>query len=179
MNFPSQSQISHLYFVGSKKNFTTQATYAFLFPYLVINTQLMERRKFISEVGLSVAGICAVCLGACSKSNAPGGTAGPANVNFTVDLNSSLLSVGNSIIQSGVIVVRIAAGNTASSFTAVQVNCTHEGTAINYNTGQGIFICPNHGSRFSTNGTVLLGPATSNLNQYNINVVGTSLHVTG
>ena len=141
----------------------------------------MERRKFISEVGLSVAGICAVCLGACSKSNAPGsgGGPGPANVDFTVDLNSNLLTIGNSIVQSGVIVVRIAAGNTASSFTAVQVNCTHEGTAINYNTGQGIFICPNHGSRFSTNGTVLLGPATSNLNQYNISVVGTSLNVTG
>ena len=140
----------------------------------------MERRKFISEVGLSVAGICAVCLGACSKSNAPGGSGGPGptNVNFTVDLNSNLLNIGNSIIRSGVIVVRIAAGNTASSFTAVQVNCTHEGTAIDYNTGQGIFICPNHGSRFSTNGTVLLGPATSNLQQYNISVVGTSLNVT-
>jgi len=138
----------------------------------------MERRKFISEVGLSVAGICAVCLGACSKSNAPGGGVGPANVNFSVDLNSSLLNVGNSIVQSGVIVVRLAAGNTASSFTAVQVSCTHEGSAINYNTGQGVFICPNHGSRFSTNGTVILGPASSNLRQYNISVVGNSLNVT-
>ena len=138
----------------------------------------MERRKFISEVGLSVAGICAVCLGACSKSSAPGGGVGPANVNFSVDLNSSLLNVGNSIVQSGVIVVRLAAGNTASSFTAVQVSCTHEGSAINYNTGQGIFICPNHGSRFSTNGTVILGPASSNLRQYNISVVGNSLNVT-
>src|SRR5687767_7416686 len=139
---------------------------------------MMERRKFISEVGLSVAGICAVCLGACSKSNAPGGGVGPANVNFSVDLNSSLLNVGNSIVQSGVIVVRLAAGNTASSFTAVQVSCTHEGSAINYNTGQGVFICPNHGSRFSTNGTVILGPASSNLRQYNISVVGNSLNVT-
>jgi len=139
---------------------------------------MMERRKFISEVGLSVAGICAVCLGACSKSNAPAGGVGPANVNFSVDLNSSLLNVGNSVVQSGVIVVRLAAGNTASSFTAVQVSCTHEGSAINYNTGQGVFICPNHGSRFSTNGTVILGPASSNLRQYNISVVGNSLNVT-
>jgi len=138
----------------------------------------MERRKFISEIGLSVAGICAVCLGACSKSNAPGSGIGPASVNFSVDLNSSLLNVGNSIVQSGVIVVRLAAGNTASSFTAVQVSCTHEGSAINYNTAQGIFICPNHGSRFSTNGTVILGPASSNLRQYNISVVGNSLNVT-
>lgn len=141
--------------------------------------EAMERRKFISEVGLTFAGICTVCLGACSKSNAPaGGSAGPANVNFSVDLNSNLINIGNSIVQSGVIVVRIAAGNAASSFTAVQVNCTHEGTAINYNTGQEVFICPNHGSRFSTSGTVLLGPATSNLQQYNISVIGTSLNVT-
>lgn len=139
----------------------------------------MERRKFISEVGLSVAGLCAVCLGACSKSNAPGGGGGPSNVNFSVDLNSNLLNIGNSIVQAGVIVVRLAAGNTASSFTAVQVNCTHEGTAINYNTGQDIFICPNHGSQFSTNGIVLLGPASANLRRYNISIVGNSLNVTG
>jgi len=162
----------------AKKNIPLQATLVFLFSYLFVNDVMMERRKFISEVGLSVAGICAVCLGACSKSNAPGGGGGPANVNFTVDLNSSLINIGDSVIQSGVIVVRLAAGNTASSFTAVQVNCTHEGTAINFNTGQGVFICPNHGSRFSTSGSVLLGPATSNLHRYNISVVGTSLNVT-
>ena len=141
----------------------------------------MKRREFISNVGLSVAGVCAVCLGACSKSNTPGGGGGgggPTNVNFTVDLNSNLLSVGNSLVQSGVIVARIAAGNVASSFTAVQVNCTHEGFSINFNSAQNIFICPNHGSQFSTQGTVLVGPATANLKKYNVAVNGSLLTVT-
>lgn len=140
----------------------------------------MERRKFISEVGLSVAGMCTACLGACSKSNAPdaGGSNG-GNVNFNIDLNSSLINIGDSLVQSGVIVVRLAGGNIASSFTAVQVNCTHEGFAINFNTSQGIFICPNHGSRFSTSGTVLLGPATSNLKRFNVTVNGSSLNISG
>lgn len=140
---------------------------------------MLKRREFITDLGLSVAGICAACLGACSKSNSPGGGGGgPANVNFNVDLSSSLINTGDSIVQSGVIVVRVAAGNAASSFTAVQVSCTHEGTAINYNAGQGVFICPNHGSRFSTSGIVLLGPATSNLQRYNISVNGNVLNVT-
>ena len=139
---------------------------------------MIKRREFITELGLSVAGICAACLGACSKSNSPAGNGGNP-VNFNVDLNSSLISTGDSIVQSGVIVVRLAPGNTASSFTAVQVSCTHEGTAINYNTGQGVFICPNHGSRFNTNGVVLLGPATTNLQRYTVSVNGSVLNVTG
>ncbi len=139
----------------------------------------MERREFLTNVGFSLAGVCAVCLGACSKSNTPGGgTGGPVTVNFNVDLNTSLLNVGNSLVQSGVIVARIAAGNVASSFTAVQVNCTHQGTAINFNSAQGIFICPNHGSQFSTTGTVIMGPATSSLQRYNVSVNGNTLTVT-
>jgi Rieske Fe-S protein len=139
----------------------------------------MKRREFISNIGLSVAGTCAVCLGACSKSNAPGGGGGGGNVNFNLNLNSSLLNVGDSITQSGVIVVRLAANNDVSSFTAVQVACTHEGTSIGYNTGLGIFICPNHGSRFTTTGAVILGPASSNLKRYTITINGTTLTVTG
>lgn len=141
----------------------------------------MERREFISNVSLSLVGVCTVCLGACSKSNpmGTGGTGGPSGVNFSVDLNSQLLTIGSSLIQSGVIVVRLAAGNSPSSFTAVQVNCTHQGTAINFNNSQNIFICPNHGSEFSTSGTVLRGPATSNLKSFNVSVSGTTLMVTG
>ena len=144
----------------------------------------MERREFISNVGLSLTGICAVCLGACSKSNAPGGGGnggggGGGSVNFNINLNSNLLNIGDSITQSGVIVVRIAAGNDAASFTAVQVSCTHEGTSIGYNTGLGIFICPNHGSRFSTAGAVLQGPAGTNLRKYNVTINGATLNVTG
>jgi Rieske Fe-S protein len=73
--------------------------------------------------------------------------------------------------------VRIAAGNTAGSFTAVQVRCTHEGAAINYNTSQSIFICPLHGSEFSQTGSVIQGPALDALHQFAVSINGSVLTV--
>jgi cytochrome b6-f complex iron-sulfur subunit len=138
----------------------------------------MERRAFLGSLTGPVVAACAVCMGACSKSSSGGGGAA-ASANFTVDLGTSLTSVGSSLVQSGVIVVRIAAGNVPTSFTAVQVNCTHEGTSINYNASQGLFVCPNHGSTFTTAGAVTLGPATASLKKYNITISGNTMTVSG
>ncbi|GAB2979736.1 hypothetical protein GCM10027049_13830 [Mucilaginibacter puniceus] len=149
----------------------------------------MEREEFISKLGLGVLIACTGCgLASCggSKSNDPtpnpgGGTPPPApgsGAVFTTDLNTSLLNVGDSKVLNGVILVRIASGNVASSFTAVQVACTHEGTSINYNAGQAKFICPNHGSQFSQSGQVTLGPAATNLKTYTVTVNGTIATVT-
>jgi cytochrome b6-f complex iron-sulfur subunit len=145
----------------------------------------MERHEFLAKLGISMAAVCAGCslIGCGSKGSDPapgGGTPPPAqgsgNV-FSVDLNSELQSVGSSKISNGIILVRLAAGAVASAFTAVQVACTHEGTSINYNTNQGIFICPNHGSEFNTSGGVVLGPATSSLKKYTVTVAGSTLTV--
>ncbi|MDE3253285.1 MAG: Rieske (2Fe-2S) protein [Bacteroidota bacterium] len=145
----------------------------------------MERRKFIGSLTGPVLTACAVCMGACSKgSSSPssGNTATvtpPAGVNFTIDLRSSLLSVGSSVVQSGVIVVRLAASDDPGSFTAVQVSCTHEGTSINFNQAGNNFVCPNHGSTFTTNGAVTNGPAASALKKFTVTVSGNILTVTG
>lgn len=139
----------------------------------------MERRKFIGTLSAPVVAACAVCMGACSKSSSGGNGTGGGSANFTVDLGSNLLTVGSSLVQSGVIVVRLATGNIPASFTAVQVACTHEGTSINFNAAQNKFICPNHGSTFSTSGSVTLGPATTNLKSYNISISGNTMTVTG
>jgi len=139
----------------------------------------MQRRAFLNEIGLTVAAACTCGLAACSKSSGSNGVTPPNNVSFTLDLNSVLLSEGDFLVKNGVIVARINSSNASSSFTAVSAACTHEGTIINYNNAQGIFICPLHGSRFSQTGTVLLGPAMSNLRQYNVAVSGTDLTVTG
>ncbi len=140
----------------------------------------MERRQFLGSLTGPVLAACAVCMGACSKSG--GGTSGgtgAVNATFTVDLATNLTTVGSSLVQSGVIVVRLATGNLPASFTAVQVACTHEGTSINYNNNAGIFVCPNHGSTFTTTGNVTLGPATTSLKQYAISISGTTMTVTG
>lgn len=144
----------------------------------------MERRKFIGSLSSPVFAACAVCMAACSKSAGSSSTPGttvtpPANANITVNLGSSLLTVGSSLVQDGVIIVRLAASNVPASFTAVQVACTHEGTSINFNASSNQFVCPNHGSMFTTAGAVTMGPATRALKQYSIAVSGNTMTVTG
>ena len=150
----------------------------------------MERKEFLSQLGIGLVIACTGCgLSSCggSKSSNPapvGVTPGapppaPGSGNlFTADLNTDLLNIGDSRVSGGVILVRIASGNTPASFTAVQVACTHQGTAINYNNGQGIFICPLHGSEFSKTGQLLLGPATSPLKEYTVTIINSILTVT-
>lgn len=146
----------------------------------------MERREFLGSLTGPVAVVCAVCMGSCSKgsdspSNPPGGGGTPVGggtANFTVDLNSSLTTVGSSLVQGAVIVARLATGNVPGSFTAVQVACTHQGTAINFSAATNNFVCPNHGSTFSTSGAVTQGPASSALQKYNISIAGNIMTVT-
>jgi cytochrome b6-f complex iron-sulfur subunit len=146
----------------------------------------MERHEFLSKLGIGFVAVCAGCsLVSCGSKGgnptpagggAPHPPSGSGNL-FSLDLSSKLTNIGDSTVQQGVIVVRIAAGNTESAFTAVQVACTHQGNAINYNTGQGIFICPVHGSEFSKSGAVVLGPAASPLQKYNVIINGNTLTV--
>ncbi|MES3019200.1 MAG: Rieske 2Fe-2S domain-containing protein [Bacteroidota bacterium] len=143
----------------------------------------MKRTEFLSTLSMGLAAACTGCLASCGK----GGEANPeikppvppSGINFNLDLTTDIKSVGESKTTDGVIVVRIAAGNTVSSFTAVQVSCSHEGTSIQYSGTQGSFVCPNHGSMFSNAGIVTTGPATVNLKKYTIAIAGTVLTVTG
>jgi cytochrome b6-f complex iron-sulfur subunit len=144
-----------------------------------VNLKHMHRKDFISTVGFSVAAVCTGCLAACSKSNSITAAPAPTGVNFDINLASELLNAGDSKQVSGVLVVRLSAGNTAASFTAVQVACTHEGTSINYNPSLNEFVCPLHGSIFTTSGAVVQGPAASPLKKYTIVITNTTLNVTG
>ncbi|RVU02702.1 hypothetical protein EOD41_01820 [Mucilaginibacter limnophilus] len=144
----------------------------------------MERSEFLAKFGVGLAAVCTGCsLVSCGskssdpKPNDPGNGGDDDGELFSINLNSELTSIGQSKISNGVILVRIAAGNNESAFTAVQVACTHEGTQIGYNAAQGKFICPNHGSQFSASGDVLLGPATRALKEYAIDIDGNTLTV--
>lgn len=139
----------------------------------------MERKEFLGKLGVGLVAVCTGCgLASCGGSKSsdpnptPGGTPPPVGSGnlLTLDLSSQLSTIGASKVQNGIILVRIADGNVPASFTAVQVACTHQGTAINYNNGQGIFICPLHGSEFSKTGQVLLGPAASPLQRYTVTI---------
>lgn len=146
----------------------------------------MERREFLGNLSGPVVAVCAVCLGACSKSSdsvnpsSPNpGSPTPPTGSVTIDLASNLTTIGSSIVTGGIIVVRLSNGNTPSSFTAVQVACTHQGTSINFDAANNRFVCPNHGSIFTTSGAVTLGPASSALKQFTISIAGNTMTLTG
>jgi glycine/D-amino acid oxidase-like deaminating enzyme/nitrite reductase/ring-hydroxylating ferredoxin subunit len=72
-----------------------------------------------------------------------------------------------SILSSGLkkIAVYRDYNNTLKAFSAV---CPHLGCVVQWNTDEKSFDCPCHGSRFANDGTVINGPATSNLSEINI-----------
>lgn len=68
------------------------------------------------------------------------------------------------------------------SMVAFSPWCTHLGCAYHWEpkrsqTAGGCFVCPCHGSRFATNGTVLEGPASRPLHRYATKNQGTRLWI--
>lgn len=140
----------------------------------------MERNEFLKLLGTAGIAVCAGCaLESCSTSSDPNVPAAPTGVDFTLDLmdaaNAALLVDGGSVYKSGIVIVCLNA--TSSIYTAVSQACTHQGTTIAFQASAGNFLCPNHGSRFSTTGGVINGPAVASLKKYNTTVSGTNLRV--
>lgn len=140
----------------------------------------MERNEFLRLLGTAGIAVCAGCsLESCSSSSDPSPSTGPTGIDFTLDLtasaNAALLTDGGFVYKSGVIVVCLSA--SLQVYTAVSQACTHQGTTIGFDVTNGNFLCPNHGSRFSTAGAVVNGPATASLKKYNTSLTGTNLRV--
>ncbi len=86
-------------------------------------------------------------------------------VSLTVDASSPLAAMGTAALvqtSGGLILV---AHTGADTFTAVTATCTHESCTITGFTGQA-YVCPCHGSRFTTSGAVQSGPATRSLRSF-------------
>ena len=57
----------------------------------------------------------------------------------------------------------------AGEFVAFDAVCPHAGCTVAYHAGQGLFVCPCHGSEFSgTTGALRLGPATTGLTRIDV-----------
>lgn len=126
----------------------------------------VSRRDFLGRVAL-VAG--AVIAAGCSASDLTSVGSGPipgGTITFKSTDYASLATAGQPVevktttgAASGIAVVRTG----ASSFLALSMACTHEGTKV-FITGS-TFDCPNHGARFNSTGAVTLGPANQPLAQ--------------
>ncbi|MEO6850009.1 MAG: Rieske (2Fe-2S) protein, partial [Mucilaginibacter sp.] len=89
----------------------------------------MERSEFLAKFGIGIVAVCTGCsLASCgSKGSNPTPSnpvvtppAGGGGNLLAVDLRSELINIGDSKIGGGVILVRLAADDLASSFIAVQ-----------------------------------------------------------
>lgn len=139
----------------------------------------MERRDFVNNLGIVLALACAGGLAACTKNSAD--APNPGGGGFSANLGTELTNIGDYKIGSGVIVIRIAAGNTPASFAALSSTCTHQGcTVARFNSSTNLVECNapcGHGSRYTTSGSVNTGPATTALSQKTVTIDGTTLSV--
>jgi cytochrome b6-f complex iron-sulfur subunit len=139
----------------------------------------MDRKEFLSAIGVSAASLVVInCIGCSKSSNSTGNSInGPSNVDFTLDLtasaNAALLNNGGYIAFNGILVAR----TTAGAYIAVQQSCTHESYPLIYQPSASHFYCNNHGSAFTETGVVLNSPARNNLSTYKTTLTGTSLRV--
>lgn len=151
-----------------------------------------SRREFCAHA-ISLVTVASLIEGCGSKGNpaSPGGGGGgsaPALSNLPGTASGSTITVNNisgtslantggaALVQAGnnSILVTRTGDNSFNAFTAI---CTHEGCTI---TGfqSGAFVCPCHGSQFTTNGQVQQGPATRALQRFNTQFTNNVLTIT-
>ena len=135
-----------------------------------------NRREFVLH-GCQVVSLAATAawLDGCSNSPTSGGSAPSLSsmtatvvnrtITIAIDASSPLAAVGKAALvrtTSGDFLVAHTAQDTFTALTAV---CTHEGCAV---TGfdSAHYVCPCHGSTFTTSGAVVQGPASSPLHQF-------------
>ena len=131
----------------------------------------MNRKEFLRNLGIGVAGLAVLnSIPACNnRDNVP-------RVDFTIDLTDPQYQVLNST-GGQVVVNTILIAKGISGFLAVSSICTHAQCTVQYQAFSNEYNCPCHGSKFDTKGGVLMGPASSPLQQYQTQLNGNSLRI--
>lgn len=115
--------------------------------------------------------------GAAPQLTVVNGTVAGSAVTVGVDGASPLAPVGGAALVRSSSGDFLVARTAQDSFTALTAICTHEACTI---TGfrSPTYVCPCHGSQYSTAGQVLSGPATRSLRTYATQLTGTTLTIT-
>jgi cytochrome b6-f complex iron-sulfur subunit len=140
----------------------------------------MNRRDLIQRVAVGGAVLVLVpsVLQSCTKdpSTDPSGSGTGTGTKINIDLsspdNTALNNSGGSIVIQNIIVI-----NNGGNFVALSNVCTHQGCTVAYNAGDGNIQCPCHGSVYTTNGSVISGPAPRALKSYPVTVTGNILAI--
>jgi cytochrome b6-f complex iron-sulfur subunit len=78
---------------------------------------------------------------------------------------SALATEGGAAVIESIAGMFLLARTSATSFTAIDATCTHEGCTVT-NTDGDQYVCPCHGSRYTRSGQVVHGPAMASLRRY-------------
>jgi Rieske Fe-S protein len=142
-----------------------------------------SRRAFVVATGASVASTLAGCGGGGGSSpSAPGAPPTPPAISGA--LRVPLMGVGETVAASASLVsglVTPIAVTRLSEIDVVAVSrvCTHMACTVNLPARSGGTLdCPCHGSRFSTNGQVVNGPASRPLFQFPARIDGDFVVIT-
>ena len=137
------------------------------------NAPVSRRRFCAGACHVASGATLATLFSACGGSpTSPGGGTSPLAVlagQFTgggvrVTPGSALANVGSAALVESTAGVFLMARTSASTFTAIDAVCTHEGCTITGADGND-YVCPCHGSRYNRDGRVIGGPAMANLRQ--------------
>ena len=153
-----------------------------------------SRREFCvsachAATAVALGSVLQSCGGGSSAAPGGGGGGGTAPqlavINGTVSGGAVMVGVEGVALApvGGAALVRSTVGDflvahtAQDSFTALTAICTHEACTI---TGfrSPTYVCPCHGSQYSTAGQVLSGPATRSLRTYPTQLTGTLLTIT-
>ena len=105
------------------------------------------------------------------------GTVAGNTVTVTIDASSPLAAAGGAALVQSAAGSYLVSRSAQDTFTALTAVCTHQGCTI---TGfqNATYICPCHGSQFSTSGAVLQGPAPSSLRSFATSFASNVLTIT-
>ena len=152
----------------------------------------MKRREFCTHACqamslMAVGTIIEGCGGGSptSPSGSGGGSTLPVinapvsnrTITLTVDSGSPIAAVGGTALVQTTSGAFLVARISQEAFSALTAVCTHEGCTVT-NVSGATFICPCHGSQYSTGGAVVQGPATRSLTPFGTQFSGNTLTIT-
>jgi Rieske Fe-S protein len=112
----------------------------------------------LAAVGGSISGCGGVTGPSAPTLPNVNGTVSGSTVTLAIDSASPLAAVASAALLNSSAGTFLVARTAQDAFTALTATCTHFGCTISGYDGQA-FVCPCHGSRFSTGGAVQRGPA--------------------
>ena len=130
------------------------------------------RREFLKRTGLvlgaaSLSGMLSEILASCSNLTGPSVQHGTTTVSIAGLTSDGQFTVDQNVQPDGTPTLIIR--QSATSYTALSMLCTHQGCQVNPPSGGSIY-CSCHGSVFDLNGNVLRGPAPSPLAKYGVSL---------